>query len=380
VALGGKFAGIYPCDSPGGWQLLGRTPVKMWDVRRARPALFASGDRVRFRDAGKDGDLRFPDAVTDVSTVQPLPQGLRVTRADRPALFQDLGRPGHEDQGVGDSGALDRVALVEANICVGNDQGAAALEICLGGFSLKTDRPVTLAVTGALTPLAVRTAGGRRYWAPFGRPFALEAGDEVTLEAPSAGTRSYLSLRGGFRTESVLGSASTDTLGKIGPAPVVQGAVLVPAGHASGPLDLVAWTPKRLPKAGETIMLDVVLGPRTDWFAETSIDLLFAQSWVVTAESNRVGMRLAGAHPLARCVTAELPSEGTACGAIQVPPNGQPIIFLADHPLTGGYPVIGMLARHHRDLAGQAPAGATIRFNPDAPFAPIVKRRASTQR
>jgi biotin-dependent carboxylase-like uncharacterized protein len=233
-----------------------------------------------------------------------------------------------------------------------------------------------MAVTGAPTPLAVRTADARRYWAPFARPFALETGDELTLQAPSAGTRRYLALRGGFRAESVLGSASTDTLGKIGPAPVLQGSILVPAGNISEPINPSGAMPQRLPKVGDTVTLDVVLGPRADWFTARSIEALFSQPWTVSAESSRVGMRLVGVEQLQRSVTEELPSEGTVLGAIQVPPNGQPIIFLADHPLTGGYPVIGVVARHHRDLAGQTPIGAKIRFNALGPFAHIVKKRA----
>jgi KipI family sensor histidine kinase inhibitor len=377
VALGGKFAGIYPTDSPGGWQILGRTRVKMWDPARARPALFAPGDRVRFRAVNKDTETLPPRAGRDVSPTPTPSKGLLVTRAERPALFQDLGREGYADQGVGESGALDRAALIDANICVGNSEGAAALEICLGGFALKTDRPVTIAVTGAPAPLAVSTADGRTYWAPLGRPFALRAGDELKLEPPSAGTRSYLSLRGGFRTESVLGSASTDLLGKIGPAPVVQGSILVPADDAAGPVNASGSIPKRLPKASETVTLDIVPGPRADWFSAQSIERLFSQPWKVSAESSRVGARLVGAEPLARAITGELPSEGTVLGAIQVPPSGQPIIFLADHPLTGGYPVIGVIARHHRDLAGQTPIGAMIRFNALGTFAPVIKRRAN---
>ena len=119
--------------------------------------------------------------------------------------------------------------------------------------------------------------------------------------------------------------------------------------------------------------LDVVLGPRTDWFTQKGLATLLAQDWQVTAESSRVGMRLAGVEPLERRDAAELPSEGTTLGAIQVPHSGQPVLFLADHPLTGGYPVIGVVARHHLDLASQIPIGAKIRFNAIAAFDPLVR-------
>ncbi len=372
VALGGKFCGIYPSDSPGGWQLLGRTPVMMWDADRPRAALLAPGDRVRFQRADKKTIVWLSETARNAPSGKPLTAGLLVTRADRSALFQDLGRLGYADQGVGESGALDRASLIEANVCVGNARGAAALEVTFGGFGLKTDREITLAVTGAPCALAVESANGQRYWAPLARPFTLEAGDELRLEAPSAGMRSYLALRGGFKVAHVLGSASTDTLAKVGPAPVVQGNFLVPANLPVGDLDASAPRHRPIPKPGKTVTLDVVLGPRTDWFTEESVALLFAQDWKVTAEANRVGIRLAGALPLEKRSTAELPSEATVLGAIQVPHSGQPVLFLADHPLTGGYPVIGVVARHHLDLCGQLPGGTKVRFKPTAAFTPFV--------
>jgi allophanate hydrolase subunit 2 len=136
--------------------------------------------------------------------------------------------------------------------------------------------------------------------------------------------------------------------------------------------ELAAFDP---PAAGEVVTLDVVLGPRTDWFTQKGIETLAGQLWQVTPQSNRVGIRLAGDVPLERRDSAELPSEGTATGAIQVPHSGQPVLFLADHPLTGGYPVIGTVADHHLDLAGQIPVNARIRFRPIAPFAEIGVRR-----
>jgi len=126
--------------------------------------------------------------------------------------------------------------------------------------------------------------------------------------------------------------------------------------------------PADLPALQQTVTLDVVMGPRTDWFTAEAVALLASQPWKVTPQSNRVGLRLAGEQPLVRANPAELPSEGTALGALQVPPSGQPVLFLADHPLTGGYPVIGAVATYHLDRAGQIPIGASVRFNPLHPF------------
>jgi KipI family sensor histidine kinase inhibitor len=371
VAIAGKFSGIYPSDSPGGWQLLGRTPVRMWDTERSRAALLAPGDRVHFH-AVTEAAAR-PESLPEVKTTITKPEeGLRVTRSDRPALYQDLGRPGRADQGVTASGALDRTSLREANLCVGNPANAAAIEIIFGGFSLTTDRAVTVAVTGAPCPLTIRTADGRAVPGSFARPLALDAGDELMVGAPARGMRSYLALRGGFAVEPVLGSAATDTLAKLGPLPIVTGGLLLPASRFSIAVDPDRPPPQSLPSAGETVTLDVLLGPRTDWFTEGAVQTLLSQDWQVTAESSRVGTRLSGVKPLERRDTAELPSEATVLGAIQVPHSGQPVLFLADHPLTGGYPVIAVVAAHHLDLAGQIPPGARIRFNAVAPFEPLT--------
>lgn len=373
VAIAGTFGGVYPSDSPGGWQLLGRTPLAMWDTNRPRAALLAPGDRVRFHGMAKGATMPVSTASARPEQDARPSEGLKITRADRPALYQDFGRPGRADQGVSEAGALDRASLAEANLCVGNTRGAAAIEIAFGGFALKADRPVTLAVTGAPSPLTIRTMGGREISAPFARPFSLDAGDELTLGFPPEGTRSYLALRGGFAVESILGSASTDTLAKVGPPPIIAGDILGVANAYAAVVDADRPQPPRLPRAGETVTLDVVLGPRTDWFTDKGVKTLLSQEWQVTAESSRIGVRLSGTDPLERRDTAELPSEATALGAIQVPHSGQPVLFLADHPLTGGYPVIGVVARHHLDLAGQIPIGAYIRFNSIADFDPLIR-------
>jgi len=167
-----------------------------------------------------------------------------------------------------------------------------------------------------------------------------------------------------------LGSAATDTLAVVGPEALVAGSVVGIGGVAERllPVSLEEQPAFKQPIAGEEVVLDVVMGPRTDWFTHKGIETLFSQSWTVTPQSNRVGVRLAGDTPLERIDSRELPSEGTATGAIQVPHSGQPVLFLADHPLTGGYPVIATVAEYHLDLAGQMPVNAKVRFRPITQF------------
>jgi len=369
VAVAGKFSGVYPGDSPGGWQLLGITPVKMWDTSRPRAALLVPGDRVRFRQMTKGASLFVQASVPQAEADRPR-EGLSITRADRPALFQDLGRIGYAEQGVGEAGAMDRGAAMAANLCLGNPRDAAVVEILFGGFAVRTDRPVTLAATGAPCPLIIRAPDGSKTEAPFARPFALDAGDQLELGMPERGMYSYLGLRGGFEVPLTLDSASTDTLSRIGPAPLHVGDYLLPANRPALAVDPAPPTPAVLPSREEVVTIDIIPGPRTDWFTQAGFDALTSQDWLVTPESSRIGIRLSGTMPIERRDDDELISEATAKGAIQVPHSGQPVLFLADHPLTGGYPVIAVVAPHHLDLAAQTPVGARIRFNPVTAFDP----------
>ncbi len=364
VALAGAFSGVYPQSSPGGWQIIGTTPVPMWDLDRNPPAWLAPGDQVRFVDQAKAQrrwslPARRPPA-------QPVPPAARldVLAAPFPVLVQDGGRKGLLDQGIAPSGAADQGALRAVNRLLGNPPGTAALEILGGGFRLRTSTACTIAVTGAPRGL---TVGGQDFASH--RVIALDAGDELTLGAPDSGTYGYLGVRGGFAVTPVLGSTATDTLARIGPEPLRAGSWL---GLARTRAEAVepSLAPPALPRPGDLVLIDVTMGPRADWFSDAVQAQFLAQDWLVTPQSSRVGKRLDGA-PLHRD-SRELPSEATPAGAIQIPHSGQPVLFLADHPLTGGYPVMAVIAPHHLDLAAQVPPGARIRFRARAPFAPIV--------
>jgi biotin-dependent carboxylase-like uncharacterized protein len=285
------------------------------------------------------------------------------------ALFQDAGRHGQAGQGVSASGAMDRASLRAANRLVGNPGDAAGVEIAAGGFELRCRGDAVVAFAGADVPVRLTAADGRASDVPGWTAIALSDGDRLRLGEPRAGLRSYLAVRGGFDIPAVLGSRSTDTLARVGPPAIATGDVLpIGAVERGAVVGAPEQPPADMPSTAEVVVLDVVMGPRTDWFTPEAVALLTNQVWRVSPQSNRVGLRLAGDASLARAVTGELPSEGTALGALQVPPSGQPVLFLADHPLTGGYPVIACVATHHLDRAGQIPIGAGVRFNPVRPF------------
>lgn len=377
VALAGDFSAVYPAASPGGWQLIGVTEVPMWDLQRPEPAYVQPGFRVQFRDARAAGvhislPVRQEQEKNKAAALADKSQtAVEIIAIGLQALVQDAGRHGMAGMGISPSGALDAPSMRAANRLVGNPAGECVLENLLGGLQMRCHGRATLAVTGADVPLTLRAADGRAWLVPSHACVALDDGDTLTLGTPRSGVRSYVAVRGGWQVAPVLGSHATDTLAHIGPEPLqvgqrlVVGAVPVSALRAAqaGAEPLPQW-----PRAGDEVVLDVVLGPRTDWFASEALALLTQQPWRVTPQSNRVGMRLDGAQPLPRSVSRELPSEGTVTGAIQVPANGQPVLFLADHPLTGGYPVIGAVASHHLGLAAQIPVGCSVRFHVIAPF------------
>ncbi len=272
---------------------------------------------------------------------------------------QDVrGRPGRADLGVGVSGAADRRALALANRLVGNDADAAGLEITLGGFVAVFPTSGVVALAGAPAPL---TIDGRA--ADLHRPVVVPAGAELRLGTPPTGLRTYLAVRGGVAVEPVLGSRSTDVVAGLGPAVVGEGDEL-PVGPAPGaPVPAVDLAPP--PRADG--VLRVVLGPRDDWFADPGV--LLRGVWTVTDDLNRVGFRLDGPE-LGRSeafADVELPSEGVIRGSVQVPPSGRPTVFLADHPVTGGYPVIGVVVDADTDVAGQLRPGEQVRFRRVSP-------------
>ncbi len=262
---------------------------------------------------------------------------------------QDTGRPGQAALGIGRSGACDRAAAALANRLLGNDASAAVLEVTLGGLALRADADLLVVTTGA------RCAGSPAHNAPV----RLHAGDELRLGLPASGLRTYVGVRGGIAVEPVLGSRATDLLAGLGPPVVAVGDVL-PVGAGTDPMPGVDLAPVSDPADGE-VTVAVLPGPRADWFAEDAFAALTGTAWTVTDESNRIGLRLAG-EPLARVRTGELASEGMVRGALQVPPSGLPVLFLADAPVTGGYPVLAYVAEPDVDRCGQLRPGQPLRF------------------
>ena len=356
VAIAGDFSAVYPRKSPGGWQLLGTTNTPMWDSHAEPPALVQPGDRVRYRAVTTLPDIYDSGSQSKRSPAR-LPR-MEVIDSGLLTLFQDLGRPGYGDLGVTSSGAADRASAATANIAVGNPRQSTVLEN-IGGISLKALSDTVVCVTGAaagvyLGDMPVQLA----------RPVLVTAGQTVRITGAEYGFRSYIAIRGGLIAESELGSSSTDVLSGLGPAPVQAGDILGVLPRSTGMTDGQLTNPLRIrPTAngGTTATLRCVLGPRDEWFGD-NVDSFLDTEWTISSSSNRVGIRLEAETTVERFVEGELPSEGMVAGSVQIPPNGKPVLFLRDHAVTGGYPVVATVLEEDIDIAAQLPPGATVRF------------------
>lgn len=310
-----------------------------------------------------------PPASAPVGSLEVLRPGLLTT-------FQDDGRAA-ANMGVTGSGAADRESFRLANALVGNPANTPALEITGGGVKLRAHGSLVVAVTGAPADIAItgvrqsqeNKEGNEekpdRTAIAMQEAMLLRDGDTLSIGPPSSGLRDYLSVRGGFDVEVSLDSASTDTMSGIGPRPIAAKqwlAVRSASMACDCGVDRPCPWPTDLPRPGSVTDLYVRLGPRDDWFTSDGLSAFLERTWTVTAQSNRVGLRLSGDVPLGRVDDRELPSEATPPGAVEVPTSGQPVIFLRDQPVTGGYPVIAVLEPGSLDMAGQLPPGAQVRF------------------
>ncbi|WP_442911047.1 biotin-dependent carboxyltransferase family protein [Kitasatospora sp. NBC_01266] len=284
--------------------------------------------------------------------------GLLVVRSGPLSTVQDLGRFGVAHQGVPRAGALDQPAYAAANRLVGNPPGAAAVESTLGGLTVRAvDAPLLVAVTGA--PAAVRVDGRPAAW---GTAVRLPVGATLDVGPADFGVRSYLAVRGGIAVPPVLGSRSADLLTGLGPAPLRVGELL-PIGAAGAGTGVPGVDVLPLPAMPAELVLRLLPGPRADWFRPDSLTALARARYRVAPASNRVALRTEGPG-LIRRRHQELASEGMVLGAVQVPPDGQPVVFLADHPATGGYPVLGVVPEADLAAAAQARPGIPVRFVP----------------
>jgi KipI family sensor histidine kinase inhibitor len=325
VAIGGSQAGIYPLASPGGWRIVGHTPLLLFDPQASPPPLLRMGDRVRFIPTARSAEPRGHPLATRVgpggaggAACQPFSSHIGVVSPGFQTTVQDLGRFGYTHFGVSASGAADPLALRAGNLLVGNAENAAALEMTLVGGAFEFETDAVIALTGS------DFGAGLPLWTAI----EIKAGQTVRCGATGSGARSYLAVRGGIAVPKAMGSASVHVMTGVGGRPLRAGDVL-PIGGAA--IRRPRAVPRRAPEFARAGPLRVTPGPQAHWFSGD----LYAAAYQVAEESNRMGLRLRG--PAIASPAGHMLTEGVPLGAIQIPPDGQPIILFVEHQTTGGY-------------------------------------------
>lgn len=357
VALAAEFTAVYPQSTPGGWRIVGRTDLSMFDPGRSQPSLLSVGDIVNFEPADSLGprplqstSRRSAGGRSYVLVLDPGPM----------TTIQDGGRLGWAHLGVPRAGAADRRSAALANRLVGNSPGKAVLESTLSGPHLRLGCDRLVAVTGARATLTVDGMPAR-----LDTPLALRAGCEIRVGTYEAGARTYVSFSGGVAADAVLGSMSTDTLSGLGPPPLEPGDLVgldEPDELAFGTGNGGDVEPLVPPRPGDVVTVRAVRGPRDGWIGAVGMETLARSVFEVAGTSDRTGVRLSGpAVEVER--REELPPEGMVAGGVQVPPSGSPIVLLRNHPTTGGYPVAAVVTDEGVDLLSQCRPGVRVRFS-----------------
>ena len=366
VGIAGSQTGVYPLESPGGWRIIGRTPLRLFDPFRSEPFLVSAGDRIRFDPIDRAVFERM--AGSQEEAADPVASSLP---AERPAGFfsvikpglqttvQDRGRFGFRAFGLSPGGPMDSLAARVANLLVGNGPDAAILEMTLLGGSFRFETKSYLAVCGA--DMGCKLNGVPiRAWSAFSVP----PGGELTFGHAVSGCRAYLAVRGGITVPTVLGSRATSLRAGIGGygGRALRAADRVPCGLDSGDVTAQRFLPAHLvPEYPEEIRLRVLPGPQDDLFEPDGIKTFFSSVYTVTPRNDRMGYCLDG-PPVRHRNGADIVSDALCAGAVQVPGDGLPLVMTADHQTTGGYAKIGAVIGPDLSRLVQARQGTRVRF------------------
>ncbi len=358
VAVAALQTAIYPSESAGGWNLIGRASVELFDPSRDPPVVIGPDDRVRFVPAREP--LARPVASTrSAPWVEP---ALEVLEGGMATTVQDLGRHGHRRFGVSAAGALDPLAAARANAAVGNPPDRAVLECTVTGPALRVLQPLRFAVAGADLGAVLERADLGEWRVPPAVAALARPGNVLRFAGRAGGCRAYVAFAGGLDVPVLMGSRSTDLTASFGGhegRALRAGDRLAVGSSAATPhvATRAGWT-----DAGDVVTARVVVGPQDDHFAPETLARFLAAEWSVAGTSDRAACRLSGPG-LDHAGPSEISSEGMVPGSIQVPPDGQPIVMLADGPTTGGYPKIATVVSADVPLLAQLlPGAARVRF------------------
>lgn len=355
VGIAGKQTGIYPMSSPGGWQIIGRTPYCLFDSARANPFLLKTGDVVQFHAISKETFFQIQNSEKEAhpSAAKQGTADAVVIKAGIYTTVQDRGRFGSRAYGVPSGGAMDSMAHDVANALAGNAADAATLECTMGGLVLQFNKTAEIALTGGGT-VWINDQMVHLY-----QRLSVHKNDMLEIKFTPPGMRTYLAVRGGFASEHIMGSKSMSPVIGIG-APLKKG-----AGLWFGQ-DFSAETSNKVDRFPITAVdgpttIRVCPGPEYPWMTTSGREQFFTQKFVLSNRCDRMGYHLQG-EPLTLSDTRELLSTAVTKGTIQLTPGGQLILLMSDCQTTGGYPRVGQVAAVDLPLAAQLIPGATITF------------------
>ena len=356
VGIAGRQTGVYPQESPGGWQIIGRTRMRPFDVSRTPQFLMEPGDNVRFVPSGSIEETG-PAPDTQQREAAPVRGGVVVIRPGLLTTVQDLGRWGYQDRGVPVAGPMDVMAHRLANAAVGNADAAAGLEATVIGPELRFDQDAVFAIAGADLGASLDGAA-----IALGRPTQAAAGATLRFESRRSGSRAYVAVSGGIDVPRILGSRATHVLSGMGGVegrPLKAGDRLVIGAASTSSAPRRQMERRVIPVGGAR--LRVLPGPQDDAFDADALDRLQRARYIVSPESNRMAYRLTG-PPLRQGAGEEMISDAAFFGGVQVPPSGEPILLMADRQTTGGYPQIATVISADLPLAGQLAPGDWVEF------------------
>ncbi len=367
VGIASSQTGVYPQESPGGWNLIGRTPLRLFDPDRQPPALLSAGQYVRFTPVSKKTfyNLVTPPTKPRASTIaQSAVRGIKVLKPGPLSTIQDRGRHGFQDSGVPPSGPMDSYSMQLANILAGNDASAAAIECTLGGLELQFTHDAVIALSGADSQASIDGEPVLQ-----NRGVRVKKGSVLALGMAETGLRAYIAVRGGLAAESVLGSRSTFVrggFGGLGGKALARGDFIPLAdsrSNAGGDSIPLRILPQSLvPVFSAECMVRAIPSHESDRFTEEALASFFSQSFRVSTNSDRMACRLEGTS-LEHVRGADIVSSGVLSGTVQVPPDGQAIVLLADRQTCGGYTRIAHVIQADLSMLGQARPGSRVRFS-----------------
>ena len=383
VGIAGRQTGIYPRDSPGGWQIIGQTALSLFDPDNRPPALLAPGDHVRFVPTSGDvvsGFSRTQVRLKAETTYDPASRSVTVLHPGFLTTVQDSGRWGYQDLGVPVSGPMDQAAHRLVNAVVGNPTDAATLEATWLGPELRMEQETRIAVAGG--DLGATLDGAD---VPLHTPVLCRAGSILRFGVRRSGARAYVAFDEGIAVPPVLGSRATHVVSGLGGmgGRALKAGDRIPLGSPLADLKVRPYIstgagPSRVVEAdlhpsvvvGADLQvrpaggarLRVLPGPQAEYVAPSALETLQRTRYTISPQSDRMGYRLAGGAPLAYGTGGDMVSDAAFVGGVQLPPSGDPILLMADRQTSGGYPQLAVVITADLGVAGQLGPGDWVEF------------------